>query len=158
MRRITAELVSQVAAKAESSPRKRMHHNFHKAYEDKVQRLLNACMSGTYIRPHRHNNPDKDEVFIILRGRILIAEFDDSGRLKDHFIMDAQKGNLGVEIPAGVWHTFICLEDGSCVYEVKEGPYHSLTDKDFAPWAPKEESPEAGSFNRGILEKLGIGT
>ena len=156
MQKITAELISRVAAKAESSPRKRMHHNFHKAYEDNVQRLLNVCLADTYIRPHRHRDPDKDEVFIILKGRIMIVEFDDSGRVKDTFILDAQEGNLGVEIPARVWHTFICLEDGSCVYEVKEGPYSPLTDKDFAPWAPKEESPEAGLFKGRIMKESGL--
>ena len=156
MQKITLELISQVADQAKSSPRKRMHHNFHKASDDKIQRLLNVCLADTYIRPHRHKDPDKDEVFIILKGRIMIVEFDDSGRVRETFILDAQKGNLGVEIPARAWHTFICLEDGSCVYEVKEGPYSPLTDKDFAPWAPAEETPEAGVFKRKILEKLGL--
>ena len=156
MQKITLELISQVADQAKSSPRKRMHHNFHKASDDKIQRLLNVCLADTYIRPHRHKDPDKDEVFIILKGRIMIVEFDDSGRVRETFILDAQKGNLGVEIPARAWHTFICLEDGSCVYEVKEGPYSLLTDKDFAPWAPAEETTEEGVFKGKIIKELGV--
>jgi len=53
---------------------------------------------------------------------------------------------VGVDICAGVWHTFISLEADTIVYEVKSGPYAPISDKDFAPWAPAPDSVEAGAY------------
>ena len=47
-----------------------MNYNFHERLDDPVNRLLNALEPGTYLRPHRHLNPKKDEIFLLLRGRI----------------------------------------------------------------------------------------
>jgi hypothetical protein len=49
-------------------------------------------------------------------------------------------------ISPGIWHTVIALESGSVVYEVKDGPYSPIDDKNFASWAPKEGDPECGKF------------
>jgi cupin fold WbuC family metalloprotein len=154
MIKINHELLAEVAAKARVSARKRSNHNFHKSYSDRTQRLLNAANPGTYVRPHKHKNPDKLEVFILLRGRVVILEFGDDGRVSDYVLLDAQKGNVGVEIPPQAWHTFISLEEDSVLYEVKEGPYSEQDDKKFAPWAPEEGAPEAGSFMQKILVEL----
>ena len=72
MIKISDKLIRQVAAKARNSKRKRLNYNFHKSYNEKVQRLLNVAYPGTYIRPHKHENPDKVEVFIILNGKVKI--------------------------------------------------------------------------------------
>lgn len=154
MIKINYELIAGVVAKARASVRKRSNHNFHKSYSDKIQRLLNAANPGTYVRPHKHKNPDKLEVFILLKGRVVILEFDDSGRVSDYLVLDARKGNVGVEIPPQTWHTFISLEEASVLYEVKEGPYSEQDDKKFAPWAPEEGGAEAGLFIQKILAEL----
>ena len=156
MIKISDELIRQVAAKARNSKRKRLNYNFHKSYNEKVQRLLNVAYPGTYIRPHKHENPDKVEVFIILKGKVLIVEFSDKGKARDYCILDAKKGSRGVEIPARVWHSFICLEAGSCLYELKEGPYEPISDKNFALWAPVEGTKEATVFNERIVESLSV--
>ena len=151
MIKITDTLIAGVAVKAKRSKRKRKNYNCHKAYSEKVQRRLNVAYPGTYIRPHKHENPDKVEIFIILKGRVLIVTFNDKGGVKERFLLDAKKGNRGVEIQPKVWHSLICLEEASCLYEVKEGPYEPLTDKNFAPWAPKEGTEAAALFNERIL-------
>lgn len=156
MIKITGALIEKVAEEARLSKRKRMNYNFHKSSDESLQRLLNVAYTGTYIRPHKHESPDKTEAFIILKGRVLIAEFDEQGKLTDSFILDAKKGAMGVEIPARVYHAFICLEDASCLYELKEGPYIPNTDKNFAPWAPEEGTKEAERFNKKILQELKI--
>ena len=94
-------------------------------------------------------------MLIILKGRVLLVEFDDNGNVGDHFVLDFKSGNKGAEIPPKVWHTFIALQDGSGVYEMKEGPFVG-TEKIFAAWSPEEGTTEAQEFNRGILEKLNI--
>jgi len=154
MIQITQGLLDEVTAKAKSVARKRTHYNFHKNYDDAVQRLLNAAEPGTYIRPHKHEDPDKIEVFIILQGSVVVVEFDDAGAVTGHVVLSRERGVFGVEIPPRTWHTFITLTPGSVLYEVKEGPYRQAVDKNFASWAPEEGSVEAPEFNRRVLKTL----
>jgi cupin fold WbuC family metalloprotein len=100
--------------------------------------MLNVMQPGTYLQPHKHHDPDKREAFILLTGRVAIIEFNDSGKITDHIILDRATGHFGVEIPINTWHTLIVLEENTIVYEVKDGPYLPIDDKNFAPWAPKE--------------------
>jgi cupin fold WbuC family metalloprotein len=153
---ITEDLLDETSDRARRSLRKRMNHNFHQRYDDPLQRLLNAVEPGTYLRPHKHENPDKTEIFIILRGKVLIIEFDDDGEIQGHVILDNKKGKRGVEIPPRVWHSFIALEEGSVLYEIKEGPYIENGAKSFARWAPEEGSKEAEQFNQEVLRRLHI--
>ena len=53
---------------------------------------------------------------------------------------------VGVDIQPGVWHTIAVLSDHVVCFEVKPGPYSVATDKDFAPWAPREGDPRAGAY------------
>ncbi len=38
-------------------------------------------------------------------------------------IIDPKAGRFGVDIPKNTWHTVECLESGTVVFEVKEGPF-----------------------------------
>ena len=156
MIKIDKELLNATSQKAKASQRKRMNYNFHKKNSDRFQRFLNALEPGTYIRPHKHENPDKTEVFICLRGKILVVEFDDCGEIIDSIILNSESGNYGVEIPPKVWHTIIGLEQSTVAYEIKDGEYNPDDDKNFAPWAPEENSPKADKYIDDILVKLKI--
>lgn len=156
MLKITNDFISETSLKAESSERKRMNRNFHKEADDLLQRMLNAMEPGTYIRPHKHEKPDKREVFIILRGKVAFIEFDPNGKVLDHFVMDAKNGNHGIEIAPRCYHSLISLESGSVLYEIKDGPYNPETDKQFAPWAPEEGSEEAVPWLEKLTAELGL--
>ena len=138
MQIVSRELLNEVTQKAKVSLRRRMNHNFHDDLADPINRMLNAFEPGTYIQPHKHENPDKREVFILLRGSLVVVFFDNLGNATDFVLLNRDKGNYAVEIPAGVWHSLFALESGSVVYEVKDGPYLPMNDKNFASWAPKE--------------------
>jgi len=153
---INHKLLKVTSSKAEQSGRLRMNHNFHKDLSDTLQRMLNAMEPHTYVQPHKHEEPDKREIFVILKGRIVVIEFDDDGEIVDHVILDRKAGNYGVEISPGKWHSLISLEKGSAVYEVKDGPYHQIDDKNFANWAPKEGEATCMGFNKNILKQLQI--
>ncbi len=153
---IDDDLLDQVTKKARSSARLRMNYNFHSGPEDTLQRMLNAMEPGTYLRPHKHEDPDKREVFFALRGRLCIIEFDDTGEIFAHTILDARKGSYGTEIPERTWHSIISLESGSVAYEVKDGPYAPINDKNFASWAPAEGSPEVEKYLNQLIAKLGL--
>ena len=156
MIKITHKLINEISNKAKTSVRKRCNYNFHRSYRDSIQRFLNALEPDTYLRPHKHENPDKIEIFLILGGKVLIVEFDDDGAIVDHTVLDFERGNKGVEISPGTWHSFIALQQGSVLYEIKEGPFDKETDKTFAEWAPEEGTEEAAEFNKRILRELGI--
>lgn len=138
MQIVSHELLNEVTQKAKVSLRRRVNHNFHDDLADPINRMLNAFEPGTYIQPHKHENPDKREVFILLRGSLVMVFFDNSGTPTDFVLLNRDKGNYAVEIPEGVWHSLFALESGSVVYEVKDGPYLPMNDKNFASWAPKE--------------------
>lgn len=156
MIRIDKQLLDQVSEKAKLAPRRRTNHNFHQVPEDLLNRMLNAMNPDTYVQPHKHENPDKREAFIVLRGSLLVVEFDEKGSVTDHVILGQQQGVYGLEIPPRTYHTIISLETDSVVYELKDGPYIAQTDKVFAPWAPKEGSPECEQYNLGLLKQLQI--
>jgi cupin fold WbuC family metalloprotein len=135
---VSEELLNELSLKAATSPRKRLNHNFHDDLADPINRMLNALEPGTYIQPHKHENQDKREVFIVLRGSLVVVFFDNSGTPVDFILLDQKNGNFAVEVPAGAWHSLFALESGTVVYEVKDGPYLPMNDKNFASWAPKE--------------------
>lgn len=156
MIKIDKDFISATSEKAKESDRRRMNYNFHKDASATLQRMLNAMEPDTYIQPHKHENPDKVEAFFVLTGKILLVEFDESGNITDHIILNPKTGNFGGEIPPRTWHTLISLEPGSIAYEVKDGPYDPSIDKNFALWAPAEGDPDCLEYNKMILKRLKI--
>ena len=150
---VSPELLNEVSQKAMNSPRRRLNHNFHDDLADSINRMLNAFEPGTYIQPHKHENPDKREVFIVLRGSLVVVFFDNSGTPIDFVLLDRDKGNYAVEIPVGAWHSLFSLESGSVVYEVKDGPYLPMNDKNFAEWAPKEGDPNCSEYLVRLIDR-----
>jgi len=155
---IDRELLNMVSDKAKASPRLRMNHNFHDDYTDPINRMLNALEPGTYCRPHKHEYPDKREVFMVLRGKFAVFFFDDLGMVTQIVKLSQADGVYGVDIPPRTWHTLVCLEPGSVSYEVKDGPYFKPDDKDFAPWAPEEGSSETPEYLKTLMDHLKLKT
>ena len=150
---VSPKLLSELTQKAENSPRKRLNLNFHDDLADPVNRMLNAFEPGTYIQPHKHESPDKREVFVILRGSLIVVIFDETGNTVDFVLLDPIKGNYAIEIPPGVWHSVISLEPGTVVYEIKDGPYVQILDKNFASWAPKEGDSDCDQYLKKLTEQ-----
>ncbi|MDR1879866.1 MAG: WbuC family cupin fold metalloprotein [Tannerellaceae bacterium] len=143
MKIIDTTLLDETTAKARQSPRLRMNYNFHEDTNEPLNRLINAMEPGTYLRPHRHLNPDKDESFLILRGKVVIFIFDDHGAVTERLTLDPQNGVYGADIKAGVWHGLAVLEHGTVLYEAKSGPFAPLAAENFAPWSPAPEDTAA---------------
>ena len=154
MKLITEHLLDETTATAKANPRLRMNYNFHEELDDPVNRLLNAMEPGTYLRPHRHLNPDKDEVFILLRGKAAVFIFDEVGNVTESIILSPAEGMYGAEIKAGVWHGMVVLESGSVIYEVKQGPFAPLSADNLAPWSPAAEDKDAADAYIKKLESL----
>lgn len=153
---IDRELILAKAAHAAENPRRREIHRFHADDADNLHRMLNALEPDSYVRPHRHLDPPKSEVFLIMRGRLGVVLFGDDGSVTEDglILLDAGRGVYGVDIRPGAWHAVVSLEPGTVVYEVKPGPYSPVTDKDFAPFAPPDGAPEAAAYLAALEDRL----
>ena len=101
MKIINEQLLDETQAKALQSPRLRMNYNFHERLDDPINRLLNAMEPGTYLRPHRHLNPAKDEIFLLLRGKVAVFLFDEEGNITEKTILNPKEGAYVAEIVRG---------------------------------------------------------
>lgn len=137
-------------------PRGRLNLNLHPTLSDPIQRFFNAIQPGSYVRPHRHSQPGRWEVFVGLSGRAAVLELAADGQLLERTEIGPTAATTAVEIPAGVWHTVCALEPDTVLFELKPGPYVPLDDKDFAPWAPAENAAPSGHLV-AWLEVAGVG-
>jgi len=150
---IDAPLLDRVVAQARTSPRGRRNFNLHPADDHPAHRLLNAIEPGSYIAPHRHLDPAKDESILVVRGSVAIAFFDDEGRETSRQVLAAGCETIGVDVPHGAFHALWALEPGTVFFEAKAGPYRPLEPAERATWAPAEGSPEAQEW----LSRLAAG-
>ena len=153
---IDDKLMNDVTAAAQNSSRRRSLYNFHTGNEDKVHRMLNVIEPDSYIQPHKHEDPDKVEVFIPLRGKLLMVIFADDGRIAEHIVIKAgETSPWGVEVPPKTWHMTLALEPDTAVYEVVEGPWDPTSHKKYPTWAPPEDDKEAAkAFIAKIRQEL----
>jgi len=154
MQKITKKFIRELSDKACQSGRKRVIHTYHTEASDLIQRMLNVMEPETYSRPHKHLTPIKREAFVILTGRVAVLEFDEDGKISDLSVLSHESGNFGAEIVPGAWHALVCLENGSALYEVKDGPYIADEDKVFAPWSPEEYCGEAVAYLEGLKNEI----
>jgi cupin fold WbuC family metalloprotein len=147
---IDTALLDDLGREARALPRLRVNRNFHPSGDYPCHRLIIALEPDSYIPPHCHLDPAKDETLLILRGRIGALLFDAEGRVTEARILDAAAGCLGLTIPHGTSHTLVALERGSVFFEAKAGPYAAPVAEERPPWAPLEQTPEAIDY----LEKL----
>lgn len=147
-------LIDATLARARSAPRGRTNHNFHPSLDSNLHRFLNAWTRGSYAAPHRHLQVPKPESFVVLRGELALFVFDDAGAVTNQFVL-GRGGLVGIDLEPGLWHTVTALTETAVVFEVKAGPYDAATDKEFAPWAPREGDPAAAAYLAGLVSALG---
>lgn len=143
---ITVPLVDQAVRGSRASDRGRIILPLHKSADESLHRMFNAMQPGTYIPPHRHSAPPKAECIVMVRGALCFVTFDETGRVIEMADLAAQTNVFGVDIAAGIYHTFFILEPDTVIFEVKPGPYSPISDKDFAPWAPGEKDAKAKEY------------
>jgi cupin fold WbuC family metalloprotein len=156
MKIIDKALLDSVSAQAVKNRRLRMNYNFHQHLDEPLNRLLNAMEPGSYFPPHRHKNPDKEEIFLVLRGSVLAVIFDENGSVVSSTEVSPHKEVYGMEIEAGVWHSLVVLEPDTVVYEIKQGPYIPLTPDNIATWAPDSADNEKVEKYMNELRKIDV--
>lgn len=146
VRIIDRTMLDAASEAARASPRGRRNQNFHVANEAQCHRLLNAIEPGSYVAPHRHLDPAKDESIIVLRGRLGCVVFDEAGAIVESCVLAPGSERVGIDIPHGTFHTVFALEPDTIFFEAKAGPYQPLGEAECAPWAPREGQPGCADF------------
>ena len=147
---IDQALLAEVSGEAQQAPRRRKNRNFHPADDYPGHRLLNAIEPDSYVVPHRHLDPTKDESIICLRGRLGVVVFYPSGAVDRNYRLSPAGNCVGVDIPHGVYHSVLALESGTVFFETKAGPYVPLTTDEKAPWAPAEGEAGVAMYLAGL--------
>ena len=145
MKRIDETLFDTLRQRTAASPRRRSNLNWHDPERDGVQRFFLHMAPGTYVRPHRHRQQQRWELVAVLGGCADLLFFDDGGTVRAIHALGAG-GLHGVEIPWDAWHSYRVTGEELILLEIKEGPYTASQDKDFAAWAPAEDSTDASDF------------
>ena len=148
MQIVNTEFMDKLSEQAKASERKRAHFNLHKSLDEDIHRLCMGAEPGTFIRPHRHLDCEKWELFTILRGKIVVLIFADDATVLERIEMTAGGDNCVVEIPADSWHAFASLQSGSIVMEVKHGPYEPPVAEDWLSGTPSEGEAGASEFQQ----------
>ena len=129
---IGKQLLDNLTAQAQESPRLRMNMDLRNSYADSSQRMLNAIEPGSVVPIHRHQKTS--ETVVVLRGRVVEEYYDDAGVLVESFVLgdchvaDALRNDVldfaprndepvacALNIPAGQWHTIKALESGTVI-------------------------------------------
>jgi len=154
---LTLNMVGNLLSMSRENPRRRMLQKLHKSHGAGVHRMFNAMQPGTYVTPHRHLQPAKDETILVVAGSMLFIRFTDDGEIESQTLLQPGTENFGIDVAPHVYHTYIVLKPDTLIFEVKDGPYESDTDKDFPDWAPREGSEEADQYLlemiKGLAEK-----
>ena len=152
---IDVALLERASRQAADSPRLRRNHNFHMSEADTCNRLLNAIEPGSYVRPHCHIDAAKDETLLVLRGKLGVLEFDDSGRISDTALLQPAGETIGINVPHGTFHSLVSLEPGTVFFEAKAGPHAPLLPAERPAWAPEEGGAEARRYLEWMRSHFG---
>lgn len=121
---IDNRVLDDLSARAKALPCLRQAYDLRNTLEDNSQRMLNALEPGTVMPIYRHH--DSSETVVIVRGKIQWVFYDENGNETERVVLDADGDPRMLNVEKDRWHSLVCLESGSVLYESKDGPYHPL--------------------------------
>lgn len=149
--RLSDQEINDGLLSASSSARHRYPKLLHNP-GDEFNRVFNFIMQDSYMQPHLHPGDEKIEEIYLIQGKIAVLFFDDQGTVIKLVLLE--RGRIEyVEIPAFTWHTYVMLSESAISYETMMGRYEPKTWKEFAEWAPSENSPESFTYLNFLKEE-----
>ena len=125
---LNKRLMDDLSAQAKENPRLRQAFDLRTTPEDQSQRILNAVEPGTILPIHRHRG--STETIIVLRGKVVQHYYDDNGNKTASCELAPNSSQVGMSVPVGQWHALESLEEGSVIFESKDGAYLPLSAED----------------------------
>ena len=125
---IDKDVLDNLTAQAQASPRLRMNMDLRNSASDGSQRMLNALEPGTPLPIHRHMK--SSETVVCLRGHLREVFYSEAGEVTE--VIDLAPGSdcVALNIPIGQWHTVEVLESGTVILECKDGAYEPQREDD----------------------------
>ena len=123
---IDNRILDELSAQAKANPRLRQAMDLRNSPEDLSQRMLNALEPGTVMPIHRHNA--SSETVVVLRGKIEWIYYDNDGNETERVMLDANGEPRMLNVERERWHSLVCLEPNSVLYESKNGAYAPLAE------------------------------
>ena len=136
-------ILDTLSQQAKTNPRLRQAFDLRTTPEDQSQRILNAVEPGTLLPIHRHRG--STETIIVLRGKVVQHYYDDNGNKTASFVLapyphetsEALKQSetpetcaCAMSVSVGQWHALGSLEEGSVIFECKDGAYQPVSAED----------------------------
>ncbi len=149
--RLSEQEINDGLLSASSSVRHRHPKLLHN-HGDEFNRVVNFIMQDSYMRPHLHPGDEKIEEIYLIRGKIMVLIFDDQGFIVELVLLEKGQKEY-VKIPAFTWHTYVMFSESAISYETMMGRYEPETWKEFAEWAPPENSPESLTYLNFLKEE-----
>ena len=125
---IDKKTLDTLSQQAKANPRLRQAFDLRTTPEDQSQRILNAVEPGTILPIHRHRG--STETIIVLRGKVVQHYYDDNGNKTGSYELAPNSAQVGMSVPIGQWHALESLEEGSIIFECKDGAYQPLSEED----------------------------
>ena len=125
---LNKKLMDDLSAQAKENPRLRQAFDLRTTPNDSSQRILNAVEPGTILPIHRHRG--STETIIVLRGKVVQHYYDDNGNKTASYELAPNSAQVGMSVPVGQWHALESLEEGSVIFECKDGAYQPLSAED----------------------------
>ena len=125
---IDKNLMDSLSQQAKENPRLRQAFDLRTTPNDSSQRILNAVEPGTILPIHRHRG--STETIIVLRGKVVQHYYDDNGNKTASYELAPNTAQVGMSVPVGQWHALESLEEGSVIFECKDGAYQPLSAED----------------------------
>ena len=120
--------MDSLSQQAKESPRLRQAFDLRTTPNDSSQRILTAVEPGTILPLHRHRG--STEPIVVLRGKVVQHYYEDNGNKTASFELAPGSAQVGMSVPVGQWHALESLEEGSVIFECKDGAYQPLTAED----------------------------
>ena len=125
---IDQKLLDELSVQAKANPRLRQNYDLRTSPADGSQRMLNALAMGTILPIHRHQTTT--ETVVMVRGKLREDFYDAQGNITSSFTLEAGGTAPILQIPSGQWHSLEVLEEGTVLFEAKDGAYEPLGEED----------------------------
>lgn len=125
---IDQKLLDDLSAQAKANPRLRQAFDLRTTPEDSSQRILNAVEPGTILPIHRHRG--STETIVVLRGKVVQHYYNDNGEKIASYELAPNTAQVAMSVPVGQWHALRSLQEGTVIFECKDGVYEPLSSED----------------------------
>lgn len=125
------QLFNEITKKAAESPRLSMNYDLRNDENELSQRMLNVLLPGTKSPIRRHT--ETSETVVCLEGTCIERYYDNEGNETDCFTLTAGGELIGLQIPAGQFHSLAVPEEWkekAVILEFKAGKFEVAKKED----------------------------